>query len=235
MIASIAAGGLATRMTIRKDLGHGRDGRKSRQQIHLTRHEADEFAVRSHQRAAAAWERGGFDDEVIPVEVPQRKGEALTISRDEGIRADTSVAKLESLRPIIPGGTVTAGSASQQNDAGAACLVVGEDRLAELGLDPIGYLVDWAAVGCDPATMGIGLVKAVAKILKRNGPTLDEMARVEINEAFAVQVLAVLAELEWRDDEKLNVNGSRISLGHPIGAAGLRTLNRTGLFGGFIS
>jgi acetyl-CoA C-acetyltransferase len=121
-----------------KDLGHGRDGRKSRQQIHLTRHEADEFAVRSHQRAAAAWERGGFDDEVIPVEVPQRKGEALTISRDEGIRADTSVAKLESLRPIIPGGTVTAGSASQQNDAGAACLVAAEDRLAELGLDPIG-------------------------------------------------------------------------------------------------
>jgi acetyl-CoA C-acetyltransferase len=153
MIASIAAGSARNPNGDSEDLGHGRDGRKSRQQFSLTRHEADEFAVRSHQRAAAEWERGGFDDEVIPVEVPQRKGAALTISRDKGIRADTSVARLESLRPIIPGGTVTAGNASQQNDACAACLVVAEDRLAELGLEPIGYLVDSAAVGCDPATM----------------------------------------------------------------------------------
>lgn len=190
----------------------------------LTQQDADEFAVRSHRLASEASNRGDFDDEVVPLVVPQHKGESLSVSKDEGIRSDTTVDKLTALRPVVPGGTVTAGNASQQNDAAASCLIVAEDRLDELGLDPIGYVVDWAAVGCEPATMGLGPVGAVAKLFKRTGLSLDDMARVEINEAFAVQVLAVLAQWDWRDDSKLNVNGSGISLGHPIGATGVRIL-----------
>jgi acetyl-CoA C-acetyltransferase len=193
-------------------------------QFGITRRDADELAVRSHRRASEAWDRGVFSDEVISVVVPQRRGEPLTVTRDEGIRGDSSVDTLASLRPIIPGGTVTAGNASQQNDAAAACLIVAEDRLAGLGLTPMAHVLDWAVVGCEPATMGLGPVGAVAKLFKRTGLTFDDMARVELNEAFAAQVLAVLAQWDWRDDEKLNVNGSGISLGHPIGATGARIL-----------
>jgi acetyl-CoA C-acetyltransferase len=190
----------------------------------VSRQEADEFALRSHQRAAAARTRGAFADELVPVAVPQRKGEPVLVDQDEGIRADTSLDALAKLRPILPGGTVTAGNSSQQNDAAAACLVVAEDRISNLGLTPMGYLLDWAAVGCDPATMGLGPVGAVRKLFKRTGLTLDEMTRVELNEAFAAQVLAVLKEWEWYDDDKFNVSGSGISLGHPIGATGVRIL-----------
>ena len=189
----------------------------------ITRSEADQFSVRSHQRAAAAWERGAFDDEVIAVDVPQRAGEA-TVVRDEGIRADSTVETLSKLRTVIPGGTVTAGNSSQQNDAAAACLVVAETKLDELGLEPIGYIVDWAAVGCEPKTMGLGPVGAVRKLFRRTRLGFDDMALVEVNEAFAAQVLAVLKEWDWYDDDRLNVNGSGISLGHPIGATGIRML-----------
>jgi len=189
----------------------------------ITRSEADQFSVRSHQRAAAAWERGAFDDEVIAVDVPQRAGEA-TVIRDEGIRADSTVETLSKLRTMIPGGTVTAGNSSQQNDAAAACLVVADTKLDELGLEPIGYIVDWAAVGCEPKTMGLGPVGAVRKLFRRTRLGFDDMALVEVNEAFAAQVLAVLKEWDWYDDDRLNVNGSGISLGHPIGATGVRML-----------
>jgi acetyl-CoA C-acetyltransferase len=189
----------------------------------ITRQDADEFAVRSHHRAAAAWERRAFDTEIVPVTVPQRR-ETITIERDEGIRANSDTAILGALRTILPEGTVTAGNSSQQNDAAAACLVVAEDRVTELGLKPIGYLVDWAAVGCEPDTMGLGPVGAVSKLFARTGLTFDDLALVEINEAFAAQVLAVLKEWDWHDDDKLNVNGSGISLGHPIGATGVRML-----------
>jgi acetyl-CoA C-acetyltransferase len=189
----------------------------------ITRSEADQFSVRSHQRAAAAWERGAFDDEVIAVDVPQRAGEA-TVIRDEGIRADSTVETLSKLRTVIPGGTVTAGNSSQQNDAAAACLVVADTKLDELGLEPIGYVVDWAAVGCEPKTMGLGPVGAVRKLFRRTRLGFDDMALVEVNEAFAAQVLAVLKEWDWYDDDRLNVNGSGISLGHPIGATGVRML-----------
>ena len=189
----------------------------------ISREAADAFAVRSHHGAAAAWERHAFDAEIVPVTVSHRKG-AITVDRDEGIRADSDAATLGALGTIIPGGTVTAGNSSQQNDAAAACLVVAEDRIAELGLKPMAYLVDWAAVGCEPATMGLGPVGAVSKLFARSGLTFDDLALVEINEAFAAQVLAVLKEWDWHDDEKLNVNGSGISLGHPIGATGVRML-----------
>ncbi|MEU3528737.1 acetyl-CoA C-acetyltransferase [Streptomyces sp. NPDC038707] len=194
------------------------------QRYGVSREAADEFAVASHRRAAAAWESGVFKDEVVPVTVPQRRGEPVVFDRDEGVRADSSVETLAKLRTVVPGGTVTAGNASQQNDAAAACLVVAEDRLEALGLEPIGFLEGWAAAGCDPAVMGIGPVPAVAKLLARTGKTLDEMDLVEINEAFAAQVLAVLAEWDWHDTDRLNVNGSGISLGHPIGATGMRIM-----------
>ena len=197
-------------------------------QYGISRGEADEYAARSHQRAAAAWAAGRFDDEVVPVEVPQRKGGPVLVSRDEGVRPDSTPEILGKLRTLMPGGTVTAGNSSQQNDAAAACLVVAEDQLGELGVEPAGYLVGWAAAGCEPATMGIGPVPAVAKLFARTGLSWDAIDLVELNEAFAAQVLAVLAGWEWNDPDKLNVNGSGISLGHPIGATGARMLT-TGL------
>ncbi|MCO7566495.1 acetyl-CoA C-acetyltransferase [Pseudomonas guariconensis] len=193
-------------------------------EYNITREEADAFAARSQQRAAAAWEAGWFDSEIVPISVPQRRGDPLLVSRDEGVRGDTTVEKLAGLRPIMKDGTVTAGNASQQNDAAAACLVVAEDKLDELGLEPIGYLHGWAAAGCEPAVMGIGPVPAVQKLFARTGLGFEQMDLVEVNEAFACQVLAVLKGWGWNDPERLNVNGSGISLGHPVGATGMRIM-----------
>lgn len=190
----------------------------------ISREAADAFAVRSHQRAAAAWESGRFNAEVVPVSVPQKKGDPKLFECDEGFRADASMDSLGKLRALMKGGTVTAGNASQQNDASAACLVVAEDKLQELNLTPMASLVGWAAAGCEPSRMGIGPVPAVKKLLAKLGLSMQDMDLVEINEAFACQVLAVLQGLEWDDHERLNVNGSGISLGHPIGATGVRIL-----------
>ena len=194
----------------------------------ITRDEADAYAVRSHQRTAAAWAAGRFNDEIVPVQVPQRKGDPVVFSKDEGFRADITAESLGKLRVLLPNGTVTAGNASQQNDASAACLIVAEDKLAELGLTPMATLVGWAAAGCEPSHMGIGPVPAVKKLLARLNLKIDDMDLVELNEAFACQVLSVLKGWEWQDQDaiahKLNVNGSGISLGHPIGATGVRIL-----------
>lgn len=193
----------------------------------IDRSAADEFAVRSHRRAVAAQDNGLFDDELVSVEVPQRRGDPIVVVADEGVRPDTTIDTLARLRTVQPGGTVTAGNAAQQNDAAAACLVVAEDRLESLGLEPIGFLEGWAAVGCEPSRMGIGPVGAVEKLFSRTGLTFDDLALIEINEAFAVQVLAVLSGwgLKPADvEDRLNVNGSGISLGHPIGATGVRIL-----------
>ncbi|KAA0120540.1 acetyl-CoA C-acetyltransferase [Mycolicibacterium sp. P9-22] len=193
----------------------------------IDRAAADEFAVRSHARAHAAQQSGVFDDEIVAVEVPQRRGEPVIVARDEGIRPTTTIDTLAKLRTIQTGGTVTAGNSSQQNDAAAACLVVAEDRLESLGLEPIGYLEGWAAVGCEPSRMGIGPVGATEKLFARTGLAFDDLALIEINEAFAVQVLAVLSGWGLKLDDvedRLNVNGSGISLGHPIGATGVRIL-----------
>jgi acetyl-CoA C-acetyltransferase len=186
----------------------------------IGRSEADAYAVESHRRAHAAWLEGRFDDEVVPV---QGDGEDL-LSTDEGIRPETDLDRLARLRPVLPSGVVTAGNASQQNDAAAACLVVAEHRLEDLGLEPAAYVVDWVAVGCEPNRMGIGPVPAVAKIFARTGLGFADMDLVELNEAFAVQVLAVLKAWDWHDPDKLNVNGGAISLGHPIAATGVRLM-----------
>ena len=190
----------------------------------ISREDADAFAVESHQRAAAAWEAGRFDDEVVPVEVPQRRGDPVRFERDEGVRADASAESMAKLRPLMADGVVTAGNASQQNDAAAACLVVAEDQLEALGVEPIGWFVGWAAAGCHPATMGIGPVPAVEKLFARTGLGFDDVDLVELNEAFSCQVLAVLKGWDWDDRSRLNVNGSGISLGHPIGATGVRIM-----------
>jgi len=188
----------------------------------ISRAEADAFAVRSHHRAAMAWQEDRFREEVVPVSVPQHRKAAIEFSRDEGIRPEASVDSLAKLRTVTKDGTVTPGNACQQSDAAAACLVVAEDRLEELGLEPIAFLTGWAAAGCHPATMGIGPVPAIRKLLERTRLSMSDMDLVEINEAFACQVLAVLKGLDWHDDERLNVNGSGISLGHPAGCTGAR-------------
>jgi acetyl-CoA C-acetyltransferase len=190
----------------------------------ITRAAADEYAVRSHQRAALAWERGRFADEVVPMPVAQKKGEPIIFARDEGVRADSNVDSLGRLRPLLTDGTVTAGNSSQQNDAAAACLIVAEECLGPLRLQPEAWLVDWAVAGCHPATMGYGPVPAVKKLWSRTGLNFDRMDLVELNEAFACQVLAVLNGWGWNDPDRLNVNGSGISLGHPIAATGVRIL-----------
>lgn len=190
----------------------------------ISREAADQYAVQSHQRAHAATEGGRFDDEIVPVEVPQRRGEAVVLERDEGIRPEADMDALSRLRPLMPDGVVTAGNASQQNDAAAACLVVAEDVLAELDLEPLAYFIGWAAAGCHPATMGIGPVPAVGRLFARTNMTWDRLDLVELNEAFACQVLSVTRGWDWHDPARLNVNGSGISLGHPIGATGARIM-----------
>ncbi len=193
----------------------------------ITREEADAFAVRSHQNAAAAWDEGKFDAQLVPVPVPQRKGDPVLFDRDEGFRANASMESLGKLR-ALENGVVTAGNASQQNDAAAACLVVAEDKLEELGLEPLLWFTGYAAAGCDPSRMGIGPVPAVERLFARTGMGWNDIDLVELNEAFAPQVLAVLKGWSWSADdsrlEMLNVNGSGISLGHPIGATGGRIL-----------
>jgi acetyl-CoA C-acetyltransferase len=194
----------------------------------VTREASDRYAVASQSRAAEAWAAGRFADELAPIAVPQRGKPDLIFDRDEGVRPDASLESLARLPALMKDGVVTAGNSSQQNDAAAAVLVVAEDKLAEMNLTPMGYMVGWAAAGCDPALMGIGPVPAVEKLFARTGMGWNDIGRVELNEAFATQVLAVLQGWGWApDDERmegLNVNGSGISLGHPIAATGVRIL-----------
>lgn len=190
----------------------------------ISREACDAYAAQSHQRAARAWAEGKFADELVPVEILQKKGPPTVFAVDEGIRADATPESLSALKPIEKDGVVTAGNASQQNDGASACLVVAEDLLEPLGLEPMAWLTGWAAAGCDPSRMGIGPVPAVERLFARTGMGWGDIDLVELNEAFAPQVLAVLKGWNWHDPDKLNVNGSGISLGHPIGATGGRIL-----------
>jgi len=194
------------------------------QQYQLSREAQDAFAARSQQRAAAAVESGRFREEITPVAIPQRKGEPLLFDTDEGIRADTTAEGLARLRPAFAkDGSVTAGNASSLNDGAAAVLVMSATKAAALGLMPLAHIAAYASAGVDPAIMGIGPVSATRKTLEKAGWQLGDLDLIEANEAFAAQALAVGQELGW-DDDKVNVNGGAIALGHPIGASGCRVL-----------
>ncbi|WP_043737368.1 acetyl-CoA C-acetyltransferase [Nocardia asiatica] len=200
-----------------------------RAQYAISRDDQDAFAVQSHQRATAAQRSGVFAEEIVPVHVPQRRGEPAAVDTDEHPRADTSLKSLSQLRPIRgrvePGATVTAGNASGQNDGAALCIVTTPEMASRLDLRPLVRLAAWNVAGVAPKTMGIGPVPATAAALDSAGLTLDDIDVIELNEAFAAQALAVLTE--WKiapDDPRLNPHGSGISLGHPVGATGARIL-----------
>ena len=200
-----------------------------RREYRISRQEQDELAVRSHRGAVAAARAGLFKDEIVPVSVPSRAG-TVVVDTDEHPRPDTTLERLAALRPVLrrqdPDATVTAGNASGQNDGAAVCVVTSPERAAELGLRPLARLVSWAVAGVPPERMGIGPVPATARALERARLRLADLDLVELNEAFAAQVLACVRE--WRfgeaDLDRLNVNGSGISLGHPVGATGARIL-----------
>jgi acetyl-CoA C-acetyltransferase len=200
-----------------------------RRDYKIPRDEQDDLALRSHKRAIAAQQSGAFADEIVPVQV-KAKGTIRSLAIDEHPRADATLEQLASLKAVRlaqdPDATVTAGNASGQNDAAAACIVTSADKAKALGLKPLGRLVTWAVAGVEPERMGIGPVPATQKALKRAGLELKDLDLMELNEAFAAQVLACTRGLNFKpaDFDRLNVNGSGISLGHPVGATGVRIL-----------
>lgn len=212
----VAGGMLETAENLRRDYSIGRE-------------EQDQLALTSHQRAVAAQESGIFTEEIVPVAVDGKRGEVL-VDMDEHPRADATLETLAALRPVLgkqdPDSTVTAGNASGQNDGAAVCIVTHPDRAEELGLHPIARLLSWGLAGVAPKTMGIGPVPATRTALERAGLRLQDIDLVELNEAFAAQVLAVTREWDFgaADFDRMNVNGSGISLGHPVGATGARIL-----------
>lgn len=190
----------------------------------LTREEQDQFALNSHLKAAEAWKQGKFADEVIPVSIPQRKGDPVVYQKDESIRGDSSMEALGRLRAVFKkGGSVTAGNSSPLNDGAAALLLTTRERAEKEGWTPLGTWRTGASAGVDPTVMGIGPVPSTQKALKRLGWTCEDLDLVELNEAFAAQSLAVLRELPI-DPARVNVNGGAIALGHPLGCSGARIL-----------
>ena len=210
-------------------IGMGLTAENLARQYEFTREEQDAFALRSHQRAAAAQDAGKFDNEIVPLDVELTLGEGssaktykTTFDQDEGIRRDSSFEALAKLRPVFHAkGTVTAGNSSQTSDGAAAVLVMSEEKAEKLGLEPMARFRGFAVGGVAPEIMGIGPAAAVPKALKLAGVSLDEIDLVELNEAFAVQALAVIRELGL-DEEKVNVNGGAIALGHPLGCTGAK-------------
>jgi len=206
----------------------------------ISREDQDRFALRSQQRTAAANVSGFYKEELVPVDVPQRRGEAIVVDTDEHPRPDMSMEKLERLRPIFENGTVTAGNASGINDGAAGVVVVSERIVDELGVQPMARILGMATAGVPPRIMGIGPVPATRKLLERTGIDLSDIDAIELNEAFAAQSLACLRELGLPDDaEHVNANGGAIAIGHPLGMSGARlvgtlareTINRDGRYG----
>ena len=191
----------------------------------LTREELDAFALASQNKAEAAIKAGKFKDEIVPVTIPQRKGDPIVFDTDEFPRFGATAEALAKLKPAFKkdGGVVTAGNASGINDSGAAVVVMSADKAAELGIKPLAKIVSYASAGVDPKVMGLGPIPASRKALEKAGLTIDDMDLYEANEAFAAQSVAVGKDLGF-DPEKLNVNGGAIALGHPIGASGCRIL-----------
>jgi len=199
----------------------GETGENVAERYGIGREDQDAFGLRSHQRAVAAQEAGIFAEEIVPIEAPQGR-ETVTVESDEGPRADASLEKMAKLRPAFrEGGTVTAGNASTLNDGAACTLVASEAGVEKLGAKPLARVVAFGVAGVDPAYMGIGPAVAIPRALEAAGLTLDDIDLIEINEAFASQVLASARELGI-DEERLNVNGGAIALGHPLGCSGAR-------------
>ncbi len=191
----------------------------------LTREELDEFSLASQQKAEAAIKAGKFKDEIVPVEIPQRKGDPIVFDTDEHPKFGSTIEKMAKLKPVFKrdGGVVTAANASGINDAGAALVVMSKEKADELGLKPMCTIKGYASAGVDPKIMGIGPVPSSQKAMEKAGVTIDQIDLIEANEAFAAQSVAVGRELGF-DTSKLNVNGGAIALGHPIGASGARIL-----------
>jgi len=197
----------------------------ARERPHITREKQDAFALRSHQRAIAAIDSGRFKEEIVPVSIPQKKGEPLIVDTDERPRRDTSMESLARLKPAFAkeGGTVTAGNSSGLNDGAAALLMMSAERAKSLGLKPLVRVVASASAGVPPRVMGLGPVPATKKALQRAGLQIKDIGLVELNEAFAVQSLAVMEDLDL-DPEIVNVNGGAIAIGHPLGCSGARLM-----------
>ena len=193
------------------------------ERLNITRQEQDELALRSQMNTKEAMEAGRFRDEIVPVPVPQRKGPAVLFDRDEHPRPETTLEALASLKPVV-GDTITAGNSSGMNDGAAACVLMTEKMAEKLGLEPMGFLRAWAVAGVHPAYMGLGPVPAVKKVLEKTGLRLADIDLIELNEAFAAQALGCLKELGITDLSNVNVNGSGIALGHPVGATGARIM-----------
>lgn len=194
------------------------------QQYGISREEQDRFAAQSHARAIAAIDSGKFAEEILPVPVPQKKGDVVIVEQDERPRRDSTPESLARLKPSFrKEGTVTAGNSSGMNDGAAALLIMSADKAAALGLKPLVYILSSAAVGVEPRVMGLGPIPAAEKAMHRAGITVDELGLVELNEAFAVQALAVIEELGL-SETTTNVNGGAIALGHPLGCSGARIL-----------
>jgi acetyl-CoA acyltransferase len=211
-------------------LSMGLTAERVSERFSVSRDDQDAWGLRSHLRASAAQREGQFRDEIVSVDASLTEIDAdgrptvrrMVFESDEGIRHDSDPAQMASLKPVFAtGGTVTAGNSSQMSDGAAAMIVMTAERAAQLGLEPLGRLVSFATAGVDPEIMGMGPVEAVPKALRKAGLSLDDMAVIELNEAFAAQVVAVVRQLGF-DDERTNVNGGAIALGHPLGATGAK-------------
>lgn len=195
------------------------------EKYNLSREEQDEFAAKSQQKAEAAIKAGRFEDEIVPISVPQRKGDPIVVTQDEGVRFGSTAEGLAKLRPVFKkdGGTVTAGNSSTINDAAAILVLMSKEKAEELGYEPLATIVSSASCGVDPSIMGTGPISATKKALSKAGLTVEDLDLIESNEAFAAQALSVNKSLGF-DPEITNVNGGAISLGHPIGASGARII-----------
>jgi acetyl-CoA C-acetyltransferase len=194
------------------------------ERFHVSRAEQDEYAVNSHRKASAAIKSGRFKDEIVPVEIPQKKGAAISFDTDEPVRDDTSIEGLGKLKPAFKeGGTVTAGNAPGVNDGASAVVVTSAERAQALGVAPLARIVGQATSGTEPQLVMMAPVEAIKKLMKKTGWSLNDVDLIELNEAFAVQAVAITRELDL-DPEKINVNGGAVALGHAIGQSGSRIL-----------
>jgi acetyl-CoA C-acetyltransferase len=202
----------------------GNTGEVVAERYGVTREEQDEYALNSHRKAAAAIKAGRLEDEILPVEIPQKKGAAVVFDTDESVREDTSLEALAKLRPAFKeGGTVTAGNAPGVNDGASALVVTSEERARQLGVEPLARVAAQATSGIQPELVMMAPVEAIRKVLRKAGWSLNEVDLIELNEAFSVQAIAIIRELRL-DPSKVNVNGGAVALGHAIGQSGSRLL-----------